>query len=93
MAAGAVARIEPGDQITADAQLQWTFPLNFCEIVWGDGRKAYREIVPAHDTSQFGQKRFQITLKAPGAKWARFAVWDIAADGALTQPVRFDNAP
>jgi hypothetical protein len=34
----------------------------------------------------------RIDFQAPGAKWARFAVWDTAADGALTEPVRFDNA-
>lgn len=92
VAAGGYAKLPADDQITADADLQWTFPLNFCELVWGDGVKTYRQMVPVHETGQFGHQRFQVTVKAPGAKWARFAVWDTAADGALTEPVRFDNA-
>jgi hypothetical protein len=91
VAAGGAAQLQHGDQIIVDADLQWTFPLNFCEVVWGDGTKTYREMVPLHDTGEFGHKRFHVTVKAPGAKWARFAVWDTAADGALAEPVRFDN--
>ena len=45
-----------------------------------------------HETAEFGHQQFQVTRQSPGAKWARFAVWDTAADGALTEPVRFDNA-
>jgi hypothetical protein len=26
-------------------------------------------------------------VKAPGWKWARIAVWDVAANGAFTNPV------
>jgi len=91
-AAGGVAKFQPDNQITVDVDLQWTFPLNFLEVVWGDGAKTNREMVPVHETGQFGHKRFRVNTKAPGAKWARFAVWDTAADGALTEPVRFDIA-
>jgi hypothetical protein len=49
-------------------------------------------MVAAHETNEFGRQRFAITEDAPKARWARFAAWDIAADGALTQPVWFDNA-
>jgi len=90
--AGGMAKVGPGNQLTLEAELEWTFPLNFCELVWGDGIKTYRKIVPAQETGQFGRQRFSITEKAPNAKWARFAVWDIAANGAMTQPVRFDEA-
>lgn len=90
--AGGVAKLQPGDQLTVKANLQWTFPLNFYEVAWGDGAKTYRKIISVHESGQFGQRKFRITLRTPGAKWARFAVWDTAADGALTQPVRFDNA-
>jgi len=84
----------PADgQLTAVAELQWTFPLNFCEVVWGDGGKIYREMVPLHETGEFGRNQFRVSTKAVGAKWARFAVWDTVADGALTEPVRFDDAP
>lgn len=83
---------ENRSQISLDADVEWTFPLNFYELVWGDGAKTYRKIVPAHETGQFGREKIHISTTAPGAKWARFAVWDVAADGAFAQPVRFDNA-
>ena len=34
----------PEWKITAIAKVRWTFPLNFAEIVWGDGEKTHREI-------------------------------------------------
>ena len=89
---GGATKLAADSQISLDADVEWTFPLNFYELVWGDGAKTYRKIVPAHETGQFGRERVRIGTTAPGAKWARFAVWDEAADGALTQPVRFDNA-
>lgn len=89
---GGHATLPADGEIKADAELQWTFPLNFCELVWGDGTNTYRETVSLHQTGQFGQQRFEVTAKAPNARWARFAVWDTAADGALTEPVRFDDA-
>jgi hypothetical protein len=92
VAAGGRARLQADNQIIADADLQWTFPLNFCELVWGDGAKTYRQIIPLHESVEFGRQQFHVSTKAPAAKWTRFAVWDTAADGALAEPVRFDNA-
>ena len=90
--AGGRAKLEDSDRLTADVDLDWTFPLNFCELVWGNGQHVFRKIVPATDTGQFGRRHFRISESAPGARWARFAVWDIAANGAMTQPVRLDQA-
>jgi hypothetical protein len=89
---GGKARLGKGGQLTADVDLDWTFPLHFCELVWGDGEHVFRKIVPESDTGQFGHRHFRISQAAPGAKWVRFAVWDIAANGAATQPVRLDAA-
>lgn len=90
--AGASAKLGPHGEIAAQAEVQWTFPLNFAELIWGNGAETFRKIVPAHDTGDFGQKQLLITAYAPDAKWARLAVWDTAADGAFTEPVRFDDA-
>jgi hypothetical protein len=79
-------------QISVEADVAWTFPLNFVELVWGDGVATHRKIMQVSKTSEFGRQRFSIIADAPDAKWARFAAWDVAADGAFTQPVRFDNA-
>jgi hypothetical protein len=77
-------------EITAEADVEWTFPLNFAELVWGDGSQTHRKLVPLAGTSQFGRRKMRIAEKAPNARWARFAVWDVAANGAFTQPVRFE---
>ena len=77
-----------GDEITASAKIRWTFPLNFAEIVWGDGEKTHREIFELGSTGSFGEQEFEWKTKAPGWKWARLAVWDVAADGAFVNPVR-----
>lgn len=69
------------------ADLQWTFPLDFVELVWGDGRETQRTIVDAHSFPPFGSQRFEIDFPESEAKWVRFAAWDSAGNGAMTQPV------
>ena len=34
-----------------------------------------------------------MTFDATGKKWVRFAAWDAAYEGALTEPVRLDPMP
>ena len=74
------------DQEVAD--VEWTFPLEFAEVVWGDGETTDRQIVPATDLPPFGRHRFEIPFDATGKKWVRFAVWDSAGNGALVQPIK-----
>jgi hypothetical protein len=69
------------------AQVEWTFPLEFVEVVWGDGDKTGHKIVAATDHAPFASHRFQIPFDAAGKKWVRFAVWDSAGNGAFTQPL------
>ena len=43
-----------------------------------------------HDLTNFpafSQTRLNIPLDMPQAKWVRLEVWDVAANGAFTQPV------
>ena len=81
-----------GDKRTITAEVEWTFPLNFVEVVWGDGHKTDRQIIPATDLPAFGKKRFQIPFNAAGKKWVRFAAWDVATNGAFVQPIRLTSA-
>jgi hypothetical protein len=74
---------------TADAE--WTFPLEFAELVWGDGATTGRQIIPATDLPPFGAKRFRVPFDPAGKKWVRFAVWDSAGNGALTQPIHLQG--
>ena len=69
------------------AEVEWTFPLEFVELVWGDGHSTGRQIVPATELQPFGNHRFRIPFDVAGKKWVRFAVWDSAGNGAFTQPV------
>jgi hypothetical protein len=75
-----------GPRRTYHATVEWTFPLEFAELVWSDGQKVERQIVPATELSPFGSHEFKIPFDASGKKWVRFAVWDSAGDGAYTQP-------
>jgi hypothetical protein len=67
--------------------VEWTFPLRFAEVVSGDGKQVYRERITLSDTGPFGKRTLELRPKLRGSKWVRVEVWDIAADGAFTQPV------
>jgi hypothetical protein len=76
-----------GAHRTYTAEVEWTFPLEFVELVWGDGHTTGRQIVSATDLQPFGNHRFRIPFDTEGKKWVRFAAWDSAGNGAFTQPV------
>lgn len=76
-----------GAKRTYTASIEYTFPLEFAELVWGDGTKVDRKIINLTDTTPFGTKTFRIPFDATGKKWIRFAVWDSAGDGAWVQPI------
>jgi hypothetical protein len=76
-----------GNQRTVTADVDWTFPLNFVEVVWGDGKKVDRQVMSATELAPFGTKRFAIPFDALGKAWVRFAVWDSAGNGAFVQPM------
>jgi len=81
-----------GAQRTIVADVEWTFPLEFVEVVWGDGQKTDRQIISATDLPAFGTHRFQIPFTATGRKWVRFAAWDSAGNGAFVQPIKLSAA-
>ncbi len=76
-----------GNQRTIVADVDYTFPLEFVEIVSGNGTKTERQIVRATDLGALGTKRFSIPFDATGKKWVRFAAWDSAVNGAFVQPI------
>lgn len=69
------------------AEVEWTFPPEFAELVWSDGKKVDRELVSLKDMAPFSSRKFRMPFDAAGKKWVRFAVWDSAGNGAMTQPV------
>jgi hypothetical protein len=76
-----------GPHRTMTADLEWTFPLEFVELVWGDGKTTNRQIISETGMAPFGKHQFKIPFDVADKKWVRFAAWDSAGDGAFTQPV------
>ena len=77
-------RVE-GGKLRAD--VEWTLPLRQAELVTSDGKTVERKTIPLRDTKQFGRRTFEWPLAKAGLKWYRLEVWDIAYDGAFTQPI------
>jgi hypothetical protein len=71
-----------------EADVEWTFPLDFVEVIWGDGVKTGSTIVTATDLPPMGRHHFSIPFDGASQKWVRFAAWDSAGNGALVQPVK-----
>jgi hypothetical protein len=79
-----------GKHRTISADVEWTFPLEFAEVVWGDGQKTDRQIISLTDQPAFGTRHFAIPFDTTGRKWVRFAVWDAAGNGAFVQPIKLN---
>jgi hypothetical protein len=78
-------------EVQVRARIRWTFPLRFAEVVWGNGAATQRKLLALDTTRPFGDAEFTWTVDAKDWKWARFAVWDIAANGAMVNPVWRSN--
>ena len=76
-----------GPKCVFAASIEYTFPLEFAELVWSDGTKVDRKVVRLTATTPFGKKDFAIPFDTTGKKWIRFAVWDSAGNGAWVQPI------
>jgi hypothetical protein len=77
-----------GRQRTIETDVEWTFPLEFVEVVWGDGVTTGSQVVSATEQPPMGRHHFSIPFDATGKKWVRFAAWDSAGNGALVQPIK-----
>lgn len=84
VASGGTAKAGP---TVLSADLKWTFPLRFAEIVSGDGKRVERKRIDLSDTRAFGSRKLRVPVDLTGKTWARFEVWDVATNGAYTQPV------
>jgi hypothetical protein len=79
--------LKPENQTKVKAELRWTFPLRFAELVLGDGARVHRQRIDLSDTGPFGHRTLNLELDRTGWKWVRLEAWDIACNGAFTQPV------
>jgi hypothetical protein len=69
------------------AEVEWTFPPEFAELVTSDGKTVDRQIINMKDLPPAASHKFRVPFDSTGKKWVRFAVWDSAGNGAFTQPV------
>ena len=81
------------DSLDVRTRVISTFPLRLAEVVWGDGNATHHSSIDLRSTHAFEDRTYVWTVAAPGWKWARVAVWDIAADGGFTNPVWKDAHP
>jgi hypothetical protein len=73
--------------VHVEARVASTFPLRLAEIVWGDGTATHRKIIDLGSSREFAETNYVWDAGTPGWKWARLEIWDVAGDGAFTQPV------
>jgi hypothetical protein len=82
-----------GNQRTISVDLDWTFPLDFLEVISGDGTKIDRQVISTTDVPAMSKKHWEIPFSASGKKWVRFAAWDSAGNGVMSQPIKLNAAP
>jgi hypothetical protein len=88
---GETVSLDMTEPALVSASLTWTFPLRFVEIISGDGAKVYRERVDQSDTGAFGRKPLSHRVDLAGRKWIRIEAWDVAGNGAFTQPAWLED--
>jgi hypothetical protein len=69
------------------ASIEYTFPLEFADLVWSDGSRIEHKFIDLKDTMPFGTKEFKIPFDATGKKWIRLSVWDSTGSGAWDNPI------
>jgi hypothetical protein len=82
-----------GSKRTFTADVEWTFPMAFMEIVTGDGKTVSKQVISATDMQAFGTRKLSIPFDATGKKWVRFSMWDVAGNGGFTQPQWLTSGP
>lgn len=82
---GSPVKLKNASQTKIEFNIHWTFPLNFAEIISGDGTETFRHRVDLRHTGFYGKQTFRQTLDLRGKKWVRLEVWDAAVNGAYTQ--------
>ena len=86
--------VRPSDRYVTSFELEHTFPLRFAELVSGDGKTVYRERIDLADTeSAFPRLVVGRDIDLKGRTWVRLEVWDVAGNGAFTQPVWIEPTP
>lgn len=84
---GKPVTLDNAAKATVSFNINWTFPLQFAELIYGDGKTTYRHKINLNNTVAFGQQTINQAIDLSGKKWIRLEVWDAAANGAFTQTI------
>jgi hypothetical protein len=88
---GETVELSADESPEIEITVEWTFPLNFAEVISGDGIRVYRHRIELSDTEPFGSRTLRVRHPLKERRWVRVEVWDIAANGAFSQPVWLDD--
>ena len=86
-ASGETLKLEANTQTELTVNLEWTFPMNFAEIVMGNGQDVTRKRINLANTRSFSKQTIKEKLNLNGKTWIRIEAWDIAANGVISQPI------
>ena len=56
-------------------------------VITGDGSETKRQKVDLSASGSFGNDVLKVDVDVTGQRWLRVEVWDVATNGAFTQPV------
>lgn len=88
---GETLTLDKNGSASIKLKINWTFPMNFIEVISGDGKKVFHDKIDLSDTKAFGEKSFNFKTKLKGRTWVRVEAWDIAANGAFSQTFYINN--
>jgi hypothetical protein len=83
---GATLNLPADGKAEVRIDLEWTFPMRFVEVISGDGQKVYRDRIDLADAGPFGHRTLTLSPNLRGRRWVRVEAWDVAANGAFSQP-------
>jgi hypothetical protein len=86
-ASGETLRLPRDGRAEVRFALEWTFPMNFAEVVSGDGNMVHRDRIDLSTAPPFSRRTLSHPLDLRGRKWARVEAWDVAGNGTFSQPV------
>ena len=89
---GEVVTLPENQQARVRLELKWTFPLDYAEIISGNGKSIKRQYLDLSNTSAYGEKSLTVDVDLTGQRWVRIEAWDIATNGAFTQPLWLQQA-
>ena len=69
------------------ADIEWTYPLSRMVVVSGDGEQIFRDRIDLSDAREFGERSIDLKVDLSDRHWVRVEVWDVANNGAFTQPI------